>query len=55
MSDTQPVPEKPIIVDLTNVDANDRIAEWMKSKTDDPVERNNIEVLRIINNFIFKP
>lgn len=55
MPDTDPVPEKPIFVDITNNDSIDRISEWMKSQTEDPIERNNIEVLRVINNFIFKP
>ena len=54
MTAPAPVPAEPIIVDITKNDATDKVADWMLSKTDDPVERNNIEVLRAINNFIFK-
>lgn len=54
MPDPAPVPAEPIIVDITKNDATDKVADWMLSKTDDQVERNNIEVLRAINNFIFK-
>ena len=54
MTDPAPVPAEPIIVDITKNDATDKVADWMLSHTTDPVERNNIEVLRAINNFIFK-
>lgn len=55
MNEPEPVSAEPIIVDITKNDAIDKVADWMLSKTDDPVERNNIEVQRTILNFLNKP